>query len=73
MTLTIKQNKVGKDAVNMNSCHGAVNIFENGSFLLEFNELIFYHACLSSCMICAKCCFGVRCKMCKILTLHVYG
>ena len=31
------QTKVGKDGQNMNSCDGAINIFENGTFSLAFN------------------------------------
>lgn len=31
------QTKVGKDAKNMNSCDGAINIFDNGDFQLAFN------------------------------------
>ena len=30
------QRKVGKDAVNMNSCDGAINIFEDGDFHMQF-------------------------------------
>lgn len=30
------QKKVGKDAVNMNSCEGAINIFEDGDFDMQF-------------------------------------
>ena len=31
------QHDVGKDGVNMNSCDGAVNIFETGQFSMDFN------------------------------------
>ncbi len=30
------QHKVGKDGENMNSCEGAINIFENGDFQMQF-------------------------------------
>lgn len=30
------QPKVGRDAVNMNSCQGAINIFDNGGFDMQF-------------------------------------
>ena len=30
------QKKVGKDAVNMNSCEGAIIIFEDGDFDMQF-------------------------------------
>ncbi|NRA13186.1 MAG: OmpA family protein [Crocinitomicaceae bacterium] len=30
------QRKVGKDAVNMNSCQGAINIFDDGDFDMQF-------------------------------------
>lgn len=32
-----QRNKVGKDGHNMNSCVGAINIFDNGEFSLSFN------------------------------------
>lgn len=35
---TLSQHKkVGKDGHNMNSCNGAINIFDNGAFQLAFN------------------------------------
>jgi len=33
---TFAQQKVGKDAVNMNSCQGAINIFDDGDFDMQF-------------------------------------
>lgn len=34
---TFAQHTVGKDGHNMNSCDGAINIFDNGEFQLAFN------------------------------------
>lgn len=34
---SFSQHKVGKDGHNMNSCDGAINIFDNGEFQLAFN------------------------------------
>lgn len=46
-----QRNKVGKDGENMNSCVGAINIFDNGEFKLAFNggsdEIIESYSALS--------------------------
>lgn len=37
VSILFSQTKVGKDGQNMNSCDGAINIFENGTFTLAFD------------------------------------